>query len=451
MIYLFLNTYKKLNSTIIFILLFVPIFQTIFSPPSFASENSIFTPYTKVTLENGLTIIVKEVHSAPIAAIDIRVAVGAINESPNQAGISHFVEHMLFKGTERRGVGEITREIKAVGGILNAETGLDTTNYFVVVPSEYLELAIDVEADAIQHSTFDPSEIDRERKVILEDIRIHQDRPFDTLGRLMMIEKVFAGTPYANSLVGNPETLNNINRETLLAYYRKHYVPNNMVVAVVGDVNTKQVLNQLTELFKDFKPGDIEPFPAVNLPKLKEIKRIEIEKDVQQSYIYLGFPAPLKNSKDSAALGVLRVLLGGCKSAKLNPLYGEGLVSNIFAESITFRDIGLFAIYAETQNPSLLEPRIQSILRRIIEDGVTDKEMALAKAVLQANFAFDAERVLTLACLMSSFEVNGSIEDRMEYERHLQEITKGDVQRVAREYVNPKHYTIITVKPREVK
>lgn len=393
------------------------------NPISAATENSIFTPYTKVTLENSLTIIVKEVHSAPIAAIDIRVAVGAINESPDQAGISHFVEHMLFQGTERRGVGEIAREIQAVGGVLSAGTTLDNTHYYVMVPSEYLRLALEVEADAIQHSTFDPSEIERERNVIFEDIRIHQDRPFNTLGRLMMFEKLFAGTPYANSLAGNPETLNNINREALLAYYRKYYVPNNMVVAVVGDVNTKQVLNQLTELFKDFKPGDIEPIPAVNLPKLKEINRIETEKDVQQSYIYLGFPAPSKKSKDSAALEVLRVLLGGCKSAKLNPLYGEGLVSNIFAEFITFRDIGLFAIYAETHNPSLLEPRIQSILRRTIEDGVTDKEVALAKAVLRAEFVFDAESVLTLACLMSSSEVNGSIEDGMEYERHLQEIT----------------------------
>lgn len=450
MAYSILDNEKKIKILILPVLLLVIIFQ-ITCPLSMASENSIFTPYTKVTLENGLTIIVKEVHSAPIAAIDIRVAVGAVNETPDQAGISHFVEHMLFQGTERRGVGEIAREIEAVGGIFDGATSLDTTNYYVVVPSKYIELAIDVLADAIQHSIFDSSEIDRERKVILEDIRIHQDRPFDTFGRLMMIEKLFAETPYANSLVGNPETLNNINQETLLAYYRKYYVPNNMVVAVVGDVDTKQVLNQLTELFKDFKSGDIEPIPAVNLPKLKEINRIEIEKDVQQSYIYLGFPAPSKKSKDSAALEVLRVLLGGCKSAKLNPLYGEGLVSNIFAEFITFRDIGLFAIYAETQNPSLLESRIQSILRRIIEDGVTDKEMALAKAVLRANFAFDAERVLTLACLMSSFEVNGSIEDGMEYERHLQEITKEDVQRVAKEYVNPERYTIITVKPREVK
>lgn len=418
------------------------------SPPSAAAEGSIFKPYTKVTLENGLTIIVKEVHSTSIAAIDIRVAVGAVNESPEVAGISHFVEHMLFKGTGRRGVGEIAREIQAVGGYLNAETSLDTTHYYVVVPSEHIELAIDVEADAIQNSTFDPGEIERERNVIFEDIKMRQDQPFGTMEGLMMIEKLFAGTPYANNLVGNHDTLNNINRETLLAYFRKYYVPNNMVVTVVGDVNTKKVLNHLTEIFKDFKPGKIEPSPDIELPKLKEINRIDIERDVHQSYLYFGFPAPPINSKDSAALEVLRVLLGGCKSAKLNPLYSERLIRFITAKYSYDRDIGLFEIYVETQNPLLLEQRVQSILKRIVEDGVTDNEVALAKAVLRTGYALDTERVLTLACLMSSFEINGSIEDGVEYERRLQEVTKEDVQRAAREYVNPERYLLIAVKPK---
>lgn len=450
MAYSILGNNKKLKALILAVLLLVIILQII-SPPSMAAENSIFTPYTKVTLENGLTIIVKEVHSAPIAAIDIGVAVGAINESPDQAGISHFVEHMLFKGTERRGVGEIAREIKAVGGVLSAGTTLDNTHYYIMAPSEYLKLALEVEADAIQHSTFDPSEIERERNVIFEDIRIHQDRPFNTLGRLMVFEKLFAGTSYANSLIGNPETLNNINRETLLAYYRKYYVPNNMVVTVVGDVDTKQVLNQLTELFKDFKSGQIEPTPAIELPKLKKAKRIDIEREVSQTYLYLGFPTPPLNSKDSAALEVLRVLLGGCKSAKLNPLYGERLIRKISAEYDSYRDIGVFGIYVETQNPVIVEEKVLSILQQIIKYGVTDKEMALAKAVSRTKDALETERILTLAQMMSEYEINGSVEDGVEYERRLEAVTVEDVRRVAGEYVNPERYLLITVKPKEAK
>lgn len=420
------------------------------NPISAVTENSIFTPYTKVTLENGLTIIVKEVHSAPIAAIDIRVAVGAVNESPDQAGISHFVEHMLFKGTERRGVGEIAKEIQAVGGILNGETSRDTTRYYVLVPSDYIELALMVEADAIQNPSFDPEEIERERNVILEEIRLRRDNPqgvFSELG----IPNLFSGTPYSNDVLGTSITLNNIDRDALISYYRKYYVPNNMVVAVVGDVNTKQVIDQLTELFKDFKPGEIDAPPAIELPKLKKGSRIEIEREISQTYLYLGFPAPPKKSKDSAALEVLKVLLGGCKSAKLNPLYGERLIRYISAEYITYRDIGLFWIYTETQNPAKVEQKVLSILRKIIKDGVTDQEMALAKAVSRTKGALETEKVLTLAQLISQYAIDGSIEDGVEYERRLEAVTKEDVQRVAGEYVNPECCLLITVKPKEAK
>jgi zinc protease len=420
------------------------------NPISAATENSIFTPYTKVTLENGLTIIVKEVHSAPIAAIDIRVAVGAVNESPDQAGISHFVEHMLFKGTDRRGVGEIAREIQGVGGDLNGATSKDTTHYYVMVPSDCIELALDVEADAIQNSAFDLEEIERERNVILEEIRLRQDNPRGVFSELV-IPNLFSDTPYSNDVLGTSDTLNNIDRDALLSYYRKHYVPNNMVVAVVGDVDTKQVLNRLTELFKDFKPGEVGPSPVVELPKLKEVKRIDIEREVSQTYLYLGFPTLPLNSKDSAALEVLRVLLGGCKSAKLNSLYGERLIRYISTEYTTYRDIGLFGIYVETQNPAKVEQKVLSILQRVIKDGVTDKEMALAKAVSRTKDALETERILTLAQMMSEYEINGSVEDGVEYERRLEAVTVEDVQRVAGEYVNPDCYLLVTVKPKEAK
>jgi zinc protease len=420
------------------------------NPISAATENSIFTPYTKVTLENGLTIIVKEVHSAPIAAIDIRVAVGAVNESPDQAGISHFVEHMLFKGTERRGVGEIAREIQGVGGDLNGATSKDTTHYYVMVPSDCIELALDVEADAIQNSAFDPEEIERERNVILEEIRLRQDNPRGVFSELV-IPNLFNGTPYSNDVLGTSATLNNINREALISYYRKYYVPNNMVVAVVGDVNTKQVIDQLTELFKNFKPGEIDVSPAIELPKLKKGSRIEIEREVSLTHLYFSFPAPPINSKDSAALEVLKVLLGGCKSAKLNPLYGERLIRYISAEYSTYRDIGSFWVYTETQNPAMVEQKVFSILRRVIKNGVTDQEMALAKAVSRTKGALETENVLTLAQLISQYELYGSIQDGVEYERRLEAVAKEDVLRVAGEYVNPECCLLMTVKPKEAK
>jgi zinc protease len=445
--HLIFNSYKKFKPLFLPILFFLPILQI--GPVFCANPNSIFTPYTKVTLENGLTVIIKEVHAAPTAAIDIRVATGAKNETPDESGISHFVEHMLFKGTRHRKVGAIAREIQSVGGNLNAETSLDTTHYYVTVPSEYIELALDVTADAIQHSIFEPSEIDREKNVIFEEISMRQDNPQIAMGDLM-IQKIFAGTPYANNILGTPTTLKNINRETLLNYYHQHYVPNNMTLVVVGDVNTNQVLKRVKKLFKDFNPNQENSSALIEMPKLKEISRFEIQKDLQQRYLYFGFPAPALNSKDGIYLGLLRIILGGCRSSRLLALTGQQFVNSISADYTAFKDAGLFTIYVATQNTSLqVEDRVQLILKQIIENGVTDDELAKAKVILLTQLASGAESNNLLANMMSNYEVNGSIEDAVNYEKSIR-ATKENLRQAAKEYLDPDRYVLIVVNPKEV-
>lgn len=414
------------------------------------AENSIFTPFTKVTLENGLTVIIKEVHAAPTAAIDIRVATGAKNETPDESGISHFVEHMLFKGTRHRKVGAIAREIKSVGGNLNAETSLDTTHYYVTVPSEYIELALDVAADAIQYSIFEPGEIEREKNVIFEEIRMRQDNLQTTMGDLM-IQKVFDGTPYANNILGDPVRLQNINREALLNYYHRYYVPNNMTLVISGDVDTNQVLKQVKKLFKDFKPNQENSSVSIEMPRLKEISRFEIQKDFQQRYLYFGFPAPALNSKESIHLDILRIILGGCRSSRLLTLTGQQFVNTIGADYTAFKEAGLFTIYVETQNKtSEVENRVRLIIEQIIENGITDDELAKAKAILFTQMASSAENNNLLARMMSKYEVNGSIEDAVNYEKSIRTITKENLRQAAKEYLDPDRYVLIIVNPKEV-
>ncbi|HEY8464282.1 MAG TPA: pitrilysin family protein [Bacillota bacterium] len=421
-------------------------------PVTAAEEMSTLIPYTKTVLANGLTLVVKEVPAAPIAAVDIWVGTGACNEVSAEAGISHFFEHMLFKGTKKRKVGEIAQAIQAVGGYLNAATSLDYTHYYVVVPSEYLDLALEVEADAIMNSVFDPKEIERERRVIMEEMSLKQDDPSQRLGWIAY-QQLFSGTPYANDVLGTAESLNSITRETFLKYHRRYYVPNNTVVVVVGDVKTETVIRKVNELFKDWQPGSVPDASQFKLPRLTGIKRVQEMMQVDQNYFYLGFPGPGQIAADTPALTVLGVILGGGQSSRLYHELREErqLVNTVYAGYAAYQQVGMFSIYAEAKG--LKQEELETAVSRILDDvaryGVTDAELARAKAIIRTDLAFAAETNAEIAALLGRFEVGGSVEDALRYTAALQKVTKEDVQRVARHYLTSAAYVAVAIKPQE--
>ncbi|HBF36828.1 MAG TPA: hypothetical protein DDW50_05860 [Firmicutes bacterium] len=415
-------------------------------------------PYTKITMDNGLCLIVKEVHSAPIAAVDIWVGTGAKNETPEIAGISHFFEHMLFKGTVKRKVGEIAKEVKAVGGYQNAQTSLDTTHYYVVIPSEKVDLALDVEADAIMNSAFDPPEITRERQVILEEKRLKEDSPQGKLG-LLAYQAVFKGTPYANDVLGTEETLGEVTHETFVNYYQKYYVPANIVVVVVGDVDTQKIITQARSLFKDFKGpenGVVHPVSAgFQTPRLKTITRVVAKMPVDQTYLYFGFPGPGMNDPDEAALSVLGVILGEGEGSRFNQelLEKERLVNEIGAGYQSYQKIGMFAIYAQMSKgqPATLEKEVQRMIAQIIRTGVTSGELSRAKAMVRSQIAYTMESDADIASILGEYQINGDAMDAVKSIADLQKVTAGDIQRVAKTYLNPAAYVLAMVQPQEAK
>jgi zinc protease len=425
------------------------LFQSVFG----ISDSDPLTPYMKVKLDNGLTLIVKEIHSAPIAAVDIWVGTGAKNETPEIAGISHFFEHMLFKGTTKRQAGEIAREIKAVGGYQNARTSLDTTNYYVVVPSEKVSLALEVEADAIMNSTFDPREIERERQVILEEKRLKEDNPQGKLG-LLLYQAVFKGTPYANDILGASESLARIDQKTFIQYYQKHYRPDNIVVVVVGDVNSAQIIDQVRFLFKDFKGLGKVVTPDFPIPKLDTVVRITAEMPVDQTYLYFGFPGPGMNNRDEAALSVLGVILGGGAGSRLNQelLEKRQLVNEIAAGYNSLEKLGLFIIYARLKKEQItvLESEVQKMLSRIANKGVTSAELIRAKAMVKSDIAYTMESNADIAAIIGEYQVNGDVENAAKSIIDLQKVTVHDIQRVAKTYLNPHAYVMAAVVPQEV-
>jgi zinc protease len=429
------------------------IYQIAFGVTSIHANSSL-SPYTKVKLDNGLTLIVKEVHSSPIAAVDIWVGTGVKNETPDETGISHFFEHMLFKGTAKRQVGEIAQEIKAVGGYQNAQTSLDTTHYFVVVPSEKINLAMDVEADAIMNSTFDPQEIDRERQVILEEKRLKEDNPQGKLG-LMAYQAVFKGTPYANDILGTAESLAKINQQTFLAYYHKFYIPNNIVEVVVGDIDTVQIVNQAKQLFKDFKAQKKANIPDFPLPRIKSVVRVAAKMPVDQTYLYFGFPGPGMKHQDIPALSILAEILGGGEGSRFNQdlLEKKQLVNAVYAGYQSYQKIGMFVIYLQSKaaKTATIESEVQNGISIIIDKGVTADELSRAKAMVKSDVAYSMETDADIASIIGEYQINRNVEDATGFVLGLQKVTMKDVQRVAKEYLNPEGYVLAMIQPQEAK
>lgn len=413
------------------------------------NSESILLPYSKTVLENGLTIIVKEVHATPLAAVDVWVGTGAVNESPEETGISHFFEHMIFKGTAKRSVGQFSQEIQGVGGYLNAATSLDTTHYYIVVPSESIDLALDAQADAIQNSIFDPGEIDKERQVIMEEMRLKEDNPQKKLS-WAAYRQLFVGTPYANDVLGTPESLAGITRETFLNYHRKRYVANNMVVVVTGDVNTADVISKISRLFNGLKPGKIDRLPEIDQTVLDHVKRVELQMEVEQTYLYMGFPGTSLYHQDTPVLNILGVIMGGGKSSRLYQELREEkkLVSTIGSGYQAYQKMGIFAIYAETRETEVnqIEKTMTASLRKIATEGVTQDELNRAKRLIQSYLAYDLETNAGKAAFIGEFEVGGSLEDAVNYEKRLAAVTTEDIQKIAVKYFL-SGYVWVSVKP----
>ncbi|MFA6473164.1 MAG: pitrilysin family protein, partial [Candidatus Latescibacterota bacterium] len=314
---------KYMYLSVIVITAFSMVFSSSWSKPlpekTLKTPPAPIAPFTKVTLKNGLDVIVKEVHSAPIVAVYLWCNTGSINETPVEQGISHFYEHMFFKGTEKRGVGEIDRAVKSLGGYNNAFTSKEYTAYYVVLPSENFNLAADVLIDAIRNSTFLEEEIEKELGVIKEEMNRKEDDPMSKLYE-EMFKVMFPGTPYAHSVLGTPESVSGITRDNFKAYLGKYYVPNNMTAVVVGDVKTSEAVHELESLTAGWNPNpDIKQnLKSFEVPHLTSIQGFTLEKDVNMSYVMMAFQsAGLEDQRENAALDIASSILGEGKSSRL--------------------------------------------------------------------------------------------------------------------------------------
>lgn len=412
--------------------------------------DSPLIPIAMRVLDNGLRVIVKEIPSYPIATVNVWVDVGAKDDPPGYSGLAHFFEHLTFKGTPTRSAGQIAYEIESVGGYLNAMTSLDFTTYFIVVPSDHVDLAMEIQADALRHSLFEPSAIDQERTVIHEEIRLRQASPQTQLID-MALPRLFPGTPYAQHPVGTVEDLANVGQSAMRDFHAAYYVPNNMVLVVAGDVRADDIFAQAEQLYGDIEPKVVPPRPYIPLPKLDSVIPIEEEREVSQSYVLIGFPAPGAVTRDGAALTMAGVILGQGRSSRLyrSLVEEQHLANDVSAVYDGFAELGLFAIIAELppENVDAFTAAVLAEIGRLQVEPVSEAELARARTLARSSLAFSNQSSVNVAMFLGQREIYGGVMNAVNLISILEGITAEDIQRAAQSYLSSEAYIFGHIRP----
>ena len=422
----------------------------LFGGARFSSSRDLVRQFT---MDNGLKVILEENNAAPAVALQIWVKIGGADESDEEAGICHFIEHMLFKGTEKRKVREAAREIESLGGSIGAYTSYDQTVYHVTLASRYAETGLDILSDAIQHSIFDPFELEREREVILEEIRRGQDDPSRKLFQQTMAI-AYQRHPYRRPIIGYPNTIRSIQRDRMVTFFKKWYTPNRMVLIAVGDFDSKEMERSVRSAFKGFKPSPESPPDRNPEPKQGETRSRLSHGHFQETYFQMVLPISSARDEDTPPLDALSHLLGGGEPSRLvqRIKLEKGLVHSIYAATYTPKDPGLFIIGA-TLSAENVEKTIQSIWEEVIRlktEGVTAEELHRVKANLESSLIYDRQTVQGQAGKIGFYEVNaGGVQFEREYMKAIERLENKDIQRVLKKYFERDRLTISILTPNE--
>ncbi|MEO6055131.1 MAG: pitrilysin family protein, partial [Chthoniobacterales bacterium] len=412
-------------------------------------------PKTKAqvrTFANGLTVIVEEDHSAPVASVQVWCNTGSINESDWMgAGLSHILEHMLFKGTEKRKVGEIAKRIQDQGGYINAYTSFDRTVYWIDIPNTGVSEALDILSDAMMNSTLPKEEYDKEQEVIRREFAMGFDNP-ERMSQELMFSTIFRKSPYRNPVIGYLDVYNKLTRENVLTYYKERYVPNNLTFVVVGDVDAQKVFEQLDTFFADYPRRILKPVFIPEEPRQFGRREMNKEFPTDLTRLELAWRIPGLANADTPALDVLARVLGDGRSS---PLYKEirqkkGLAYEISSEAYTPADMGIFSVDAVTdpQNRKAVEDAVLDILAQIKEKGVSGEALEKARRTALSTQLSEWTTMRGKASdLGSNWLLTGNLDFCRDYLNALNKVTAEDLKRVARTYLTEDNFSVTSLNP----
>jgi len=398
-----------------------------------------------------MRLIVQDHRAAEVVALYLFAGVGVRDERSDELGFSHLLEHMLFKGTDTQGPGFVDRAVEGIGGKSNANTSLDYTFYYLVVPVNEMPGGIQILADMALRSKFDPTEMAREVEVIFEEARIEQDNPRTALVR-GLYGLVFRDHPYGRPVLGTQATLKAATRERVLAYYKRYLVPDNMTLVVVGPVTPGTVRPAVERSFGGV-PAAGHQRAAVPPPRpLTGGVRREVQRPEQQAYLGLAWLAPRADDPDGFAVDLLASILGGTESSRLAKTLRDRdrLVSSITMSYAALVGGGIVSVRAELEAADLekVERLILEEIARVQESGVTDDERQLALTKFEADHAFDTETAEGLADAYGLAETTWNLEAELAYVERLRQVTREQIRDAARRYLSRSDYARLAFVPK---
>src|SRR5213080_4515175 len=407
----------------------------------------------KWILSNGLTIIVQEDRSAPVASVQALCATGSVYEDQHLgAGLSHILEHMLFKGTKTRSTNEIAQKIQDVGGYVNAYTSFDRTVFWIDVPKDGVSTALDILADAMMNSTLPPAEYQKEQEVIRREFAMGMDDP-DRVAGLLLFATAYQRHPYRFPVIGEIEIYNQLTQEQVMQYYKTRYVPNNLTFVVVGDVDAEKVRQQLAELFKPYPEKSLKPVFIPAEPPQLGLREVHQEFPTELTHLEFAWHIPEITNPDVPALDLLSTILGEGRSSRLYRRVREeaGLAFRISAFSYTPGDPGLFGIDG-TVDPKKREAAEQLALH-IVEDvkhaGVTADELAKAKKIMLSHHLGALTTMRGQASdIGSNWLLTRNLNFSRDYLDAVQKVSADDIKRVAATYLTENNLTVISLNPK---
>jgi len=411
----------------------------------------------KTKLDNGLTVLLKDVHTAPVASFWIWYRVGSGREHLGITGISHWVEHMLFKGTPRWPKGTADKAISRDGGMWNGATWYDFTTYYATLPAERIELELEIEADRMTGALFEPQEVEAERTVVISERQGAENDPLFLLGEEVMAA-AFRVHPYGHETLGHMCDLLGMTRDDLYRHYRTYYVPNNAIAVAVGDFQPDGMLDLVRKHFGAIPSRALPNWARPEEPRQRGERRVTLEGDGNTAYLSAVFHTPPATAPDIYPLVVLDTVLTGAsgmtlfggggtnKSSRLyRALVDTELATQVTGSLVPTADPFVYSLTVTVRaghTLAELERRLRAELERVVAEPITEEELIKAIKQAKAQFAYSSESVTGQAFWLGWSEVFADYTWFEQYLDRLSEVTPQDVQRVAQRYLHRSNTTV---------
>lgn len=417
--------------------------------------NSVFAAGAQMfKLDNGQTVVIQEVRNNPIVTIDTWIKTGSIDEDDSNNGVAHFLEHLFFKGTKNHEPGEFDKILETKGAITNAATSKDFTHYYVTIPSKDFDLAMELHADMMMHPLIPRNEMEKERKVVLEEINKDLKAPTRILQENLN-SMLYTNHPYKRKVIGRSDVIETITRDQVLNFYNTHYAPANMITVVIGDVDTNYALERIKEVFNAENKKQTKIIYQKEQPLTKQQKKVEYIK-TESGYMVIGFRGTSIDDNDSYALDVLATILGEGRSSVLYQVLKEKkrLAFSVDAGNSTMRDDGIFYVSAnfEPDKCKQVQNTIYEEIKKIQEKGVTDEQLNLAKNIIERSTYYSRESITNIATEIGyTMALTNDIKFYDNYLANIKNVTKEQVKKAANKYLGINKSAVSILLPEDAK